>query len=124
MGQQGPLAGTHTVLINTSKDEIRPKVNSLVLIVFSYCGQAIFTELISSMQTPEDFPKSVWSSTLTMMSSYILIASVGYATLGNLAIAPVTAALPSALEMFWSTFKMNRQGKIYVVAMPPDAPAN
>lgn len=32
--------------------------------------------------------------------------------------------LASALEMFWSTFKMNRQGKIYVVAMPPDAPAN
>ena len=91
----GKFPDSETVLINTSGGDIRDKVNSLVLIVFSYCGQAIFTELISSMQTPEDFPKSVWSSTLTMMSSYILIASVGYATLGNLAIAPVTAALPS-----------------------------
>lgn len=70
-----------------------------MLIVFSYCGQAIFTELISSMQKPKDFPKAVWSSTLTMMGSYILIASVGYACLGALAIAPVTDALP---EDFWA----------------------
>lgn len=97
--QGGPLEGAHTVLINTSRKDIRPKVNSLVLIVFSYCGQAIFTELISSMQKPKDFPKAVWSSTLTMMGSYILIASVGYACLGALAIAPVTDALP---EDFWA----------------------
>ena len=71
----------------------------MVLIVFSYCGQAIFTELISSMEKPGDFPKAVWSSTMTMMSSYILIASVGYACLGTAAIAPVTDALP---EDFWA----------------------
>jgi len=99
MLEQGPLEGAHTELINTSRKDIRPKVDTLVLIVFSYCGQAIFTELISSMDKPADFPKAVWSSTLTMMGSYILIASVGYACLGGLAIAPVTDALP---EDFWA----------------------
>ena len=95
----GPLPDTETVLINTSSKDIRQKINTLVMIVFSYCGQAIFTELISSMQTPKDFPKAVLSSTLTMMFSYILIAGVGYAILGQLAIAPVTSALP---EDFWA----------------------
>lgn len=95
----GPLEGAHTVVINTSGKNLRPKVNTLVMIVFSYCGQAIFTELISGMERPRDFPKAVWSSTMTMMASYVLIASVGYACLGDLAIAPVTDALP---EDFWA----------------------
>jgi len=90
----GPLEGAETVLVNTTDHNARAKVNTLVLIVFSYCGQAIFAELISSMQTPADFPKAVWSSTITMCSSYILIASVGYYILGQFAIAPVTDALP------------------------------
>ena len=95
----GPLPDTKTELINTSDKDVRQKLSTLVMIVFSYCGQAIFAELISSMKTPTDFPKAVWSSTLTMMFSYVLIASVGYSILGNLAIAPVTNALPAD---FWA----------------------
>ncbi len=48
-------------------------------IVFAYGGQFAFVDVITSMQTPADFPSAISVSTLIMGAGYIGLGLVGYA---------------------------------------------
>ena len=95
LAAMGALEDARWHLVDISSRDAPQKVGAVMTVVFSYCGQAIFTELITAMERPRDFPKAVWSSSLTMMLTYAVIAAAGYAALGSLAVAPVTSALPN-----------------------------
>merc|ERR1719396_249605 len=64
-------------------------------IIFAFCGQSIFLEILATMEDPAGMPRAVDASALSMLSFYMLVGGLGYALLGRAAPAPVTNALPS-----------------------------
>ena len=64
-------------------------------IIFAFCGQSIFLEVLATMEDPAGMPRAVDASALSMLSFYSLVGGLGYALLGRTAPAPVTNALPS-----------------------------
>ena len=69
-------------------------VGGALNVVFAFCGQAIFVELMASMRAPGDFPKAVTACSATMTGTYSALSVAGYLYLGQAAIAPITNALP------------------------------
>lgn len=90
-------------------------------IIFAFCGQSIFVEIMATMDDPSKMPRAVDASALSMLSFYTLVGGLGYILLGRAAPAPITNALPPGP---WSAFS-NLCLFVHVMCdRPPDPPHN
>ena len=62
-------------------------------IIFGYAGQVIFIELMSEMHTPDDFPKAVTGTSVTMCGTYLVVGCLGLHYRGEDVTSPVTAGM-------------------------------
>jgi hypothetical protein len=56
---------------------------SLTNIVYSYCGQWMYFELMDTMEVPREFPHAFCISGPVMVMSYLMVAIVGYLLTGG-----------------------------------------
>jgi amino acid permease len=88
----GPVEGATTRMVGEMSFQTWP--GAITCFVYAFAGQVIFVELISHQREFRSFKKAVWSSSLGSNAVYLLVASVGYAYLGEGVRGSLMSALP------------------------------